>query len=231
MHGAVRCAPLTLPTYLSALLVTNHPASDHRTVGCHEAYMFLGTWQSPDVTAISPSEQQHRVIDAEDPSIPSYITSQPCTTRLKGVDRYRVWYEHVVTHTDNTGLVHHGWMKWVLPSAYGQEEAMMTGRAESPAPSHGRATRSGTGTMSGVPLRAYPSRPASAATHLAGRDSDGPEPRSVQSRQGARAGKQLNSNHRGPPALPRPSPSAAPGPESDGADACQPASQQLPRPM
>jgi hypothetical protein len=199
MHGAVRCADFKLSP---PLLVTN------KSSDCWFATRPTCSWapgsQSPDVYgAISPSEQQHRVVDADDdPSVPSpYITSQPASLAHNEA-RYHsgVWYEHVVAHTDNTM---DGWSGCVPPSAYGQEQAMMTAEEARSGGGASHPTAVPPEAEQGRCLRAYPSRPASAATHLAGRDSDGPdEPRSVQSRrgEGPRRGT-INSNHRGSPAV------------------------------
>ena len=166
MHGgrlrsAVRLFLPVLQCHLS--VVTAHPWSPvHQSCvqDCrHEARLHVLRHLAQSISgmlpAISPSEHSHSRAQA-----------------TVAVPRTIGWIGMVQTCCirilPDTGVV------WVLPKVYGQRPVGPPAGAI-PRPCHRRRSRDD--------VRSPAPYPASAATHLAGRDSEGPEPRSIQSPQ------------------------------------------------
>ena len=163
------CAPNSSPSYLSVLhchlsVITAHPwpvdlFTNHacRTVATRPAYMSSGTWRSRSAECYQPSRHRNTASRAQ---------------ATVAVPRTIGWIGMVQTCCirilPDTGVV------WVLPKVYGQRPVGPPAGAI-PQPCHRRRSRDD--------VRSPAPYPASAATHLTGRDSDGPEPRSIQSPQ------------------------------------------------
>ena len=135
-------------------LFTNHAS---RTVATRPAYMSSGTWRSRSAECYQPSRHRNTASRAQ---------------ATVAVPRTIGWIGMVQTCCirilPDTGVV------WVLPKVYGQRPVGPPAGAI-PRPCHRRRSRDD--------VRSPAPYPASAATHLTGRDSDGPEPRSIQSPQ------------------------------------------------